>query len=290
MKDYKEMYDLQKREFKEVEKDYYEFGNIQLKPIIQEIIKEDFDLNDKTIYANFASNGHSITFNIQFKNDVSLPMTFDKKSGNIKSSIYSNEITISDLDKIHVIEEKLNLYKILNSKIKVETVKLIFSLYRKVKKEYEKAKDLFKKQTEDYNKSLNSNKISKFNMIFQKVNEELAIERFNSLELEGESKSVLNIKVSKNDINFEVKNISLKAKSDGKKCYYCSGYLISKKKAKEMFLEDFYYKNERITDLSILPFHEKSRYSNHSRYLHIKIEDMIRKLEPDIIRQIAQDF
>lgn len=290
MQDYQKEYDLQQREFREVEKEYYGFCNNQLKPILQKILENTFDLNDKTINGNFASNGHSMTFNINFKNDVYLPMTFNKKSGNIESYISSDEISISDLDKINVIEDKLKLYKLLNSRIKVETVKNIFSLYRKTKKQYEKAKDLFQKQTEDYNKALNANKINKFNMIFQQVNEKLALERFNSLELNGSSKFVLNIKISEKNINFEVKEISLRERSDGKKNYHAGGYLISKKTAKEMFLNDFYYKNERITDLSILPFHEKSRYSRSSRYLYIQIEDMIKKLEPDIVRQIVNDF
>lgn len=291
MKDYEKIYDLQKREFKEVETEYYGFGNIHLKPAIEEIVKEKFDLINKTISSHFSSNGHSFTFNIHYENDVYLPMTFNKQSGNIESHIYSNEITISDLDKIDVIEEKLKLYKFLTSKIKVETVKNIFSLYRKTKKEFEKAKDLFKKQTEDYNKALNSNKINKFNMIFQKVNEELATKRFNSLVLNGKSKFVLNIKVSKEDIKFDINEISLRERSDGKKIYYSGAYQISKKVAKEMFLNDFYYKNNRIEDLSVLPFYNKeNNYYNHPRYLNIKIIDMIKKLEPDIVKQIVNDF
>lgn len=296
MQNYQDLYDLEVREFKEADSKNRKFNDNVIKPILQEVIKENYDLKTNNLYINYASNGHVLTIDIIEKNNINFSVTFNKKSGKLEKSFSATEIINIDLEKLMILEKKVKMYQYLSDKITIDVIKKIFSLYRKKQKEYKIASDKYNEATKLYNEAKNQNKINRMKILFQKVEPKIAKEKFENFKYKNPDISVVNIEVDhKDNINFQRSVINIIESSNGRKNYYANGCLISKKKAEQMFLNDYMFKNKYISCLNELPFNKQeqnSRYrSNYSsKYLRVTFQEVLNSLEPDIVAKMVNSF
>ena len=295
MQNYQEVYDLQMREFKEVERKHYRFNNDVIKPIIQESIKDYFDLKGNELNIHYSSNGHVLTIDIREKNNVHFEIIFNKNSGKLNKTFSASEIIHIDLDKLKVLEKKIKIYQHLSDNINLEVIKNIFSLNRKQQKKYKLAYEKKEEATKVYNEAKNQNKMNRMKILFQKVDEKEAKEIFRNFKVGDKEIYSVNVDVDHNDnINFTRSKIYIQESSDGKKNYYSNGSRISKKEAEKKVVNNYLFKNKPIHDLTSLPFAEKT-HNNYGRYytqnyLTVTFKQLLDSLEPEIVAKMVGVF